>query len=356
MKKQILIYGANSYIGKLFVKQLISKNLNPILAGNNKRISKLAQKYKCEVRVFDINNSSSFLEDIDILINLAGNYSETQSILMEACVATGTHYIDIADQVYDLKDAFKLDNKAKEARMIAIPGSGFGVMPTNIAAKMAMRELKDPTSLTIAYAIEGKTSRDSKKSFLEKASKPGFVVKNGKFRMAEGASRKLKFSVFGVNFNAVYNPWRADLVCSYQTKGIKNIETYTVYSNFAITLMKSKYDWLRELILKRFIGFIPDGPSLEDRKNGKTYVKAVATNANAEKVSVEIVGPDSNTFTVECLYEMVMILKSNHKNYGVKCPSSFGVGTIGRIEGVRVFSKYEKTATDSVGFVEELFN
>jgi short subunit dehydrogenase-like uncharacterized protein len=40
--KQILIYGANGYTGKLFAKHLISKGVTPILAARSAKVEQTA--------------------------------------------------------------------------------------------------------------------------------------------------------------------------------------------------------------------------------------------------------------------------------------------------------------------------
>ena len=78
VNKKILIYGAEEYIGKLFVDLLVSKGVRPILAGKDKRLIKTGKKNQCEVRLFAPEDSTEYLQDVDIVINLADDYELTQ--------------------------------------------------------------------------------------------------------------------------------------------------------------------------------------------------------------------------------------------------------------------------------------
>lgn len=341
--QKILIYGANGYTGRLFSKYLIKKEIKPIFAGRSKVISRLAKKHDCESRIFETKDAVDYLKDINIVINLASDFKITQKDLLEACIVTKTHYMDISDQGIDLLNAYDFDNRAEEAKIIAIPGAGFGVVPTDIAAQMAINNIDNATSLKIASVTDGKISRGSRKTFLANINKPGYIVNNGKLKAAKVACKTFSFDVFGIKFNGYYNPWRADLITSYKTSSnLKNIETYSVFPTYGTRLILGKGNWLGKLIQKRLINFFPKGPNENQMARGRTYIKAIASNDNNEEVSVEIIGPDMNIFTIKCLYELVLLLIKDQTHYGIKTPASFGNGTLGRVKGVRVFSRYEK--------------
>ena len=59
MNNSLLIYGANGYSARLILEQLLKRNITPVLSGRNKdSIIQLAEKYKCDHRIFDLNDES----------------------------------------------------------------------------------------------------------------------------------------------------------------------------------------------------------------------------------------------------------------------------------------------------------
>ena len=270
--------------------------------------------------------------------------------MLEACIHTGTHYLGISNDITDLKKAYDRDEKLKKAKVLAIPGAGFGIAPTDIISHMAIQQIDNPTKLTIAYSAQGKFPRSLKKYFLNQLPKTGYIISGGKMKPAVAACKKKKFNVFGLDFEGVYNPWRADLLSSYKKSGIENIEVYSAFSPFGNALMEGKFKWLQKLMTGRLSNLIPQGPSKEDLEKGRTYIKVEVTNNQHEKVSVELLGPDSNIFTIECLYEILVCSTNEQKTYGVKTPAELDEGFLGRIQGVKMFSNFERRKANAENY------
>jgi short subunit dehydrogenase-like uncharacterized protein len=139
----VLIYGAIGYMGKLCTKEMLKQGIHPILAGRSDTVRAIAQELNCQSAVFDL------ADRVEIERNLAGPFKRTQKPLVEACLATRCHYIDIAGEVDEMQSVFAFDEAAKRSGIMLMPGAGFGVVPTDIAAYMAKERLPDASSLTI---------------------------------------------------------------------------------------------------------------------------------------------------------------------------------------------------------------
>lgn len=276
------------------------------------------------------------MEDITILINVAGPFIKTQNGLIEACLQSKTHYLDISGEYPEMVNAFQYDEQAKNKNIVIIPAAGFGVVPTDIAAKMAADKIVDPTHLTIAYATEGEVSRGTLYTVLKDINKAGVVIRNGKKELAKPAMKEFNFQLDHKKFKAVYNPWRADLFTAQKSTGIQNIETYSVFPGFVVKMMQGKLLWLRNLMLKRIIKWMPEGPNAKHLNNGKTYILAIAKNEKGDKSRVEIKGPEAYVFTINCLLSLIEKIKTNTDLYGVLTPSTFGSDVVEDIEGVKI--------------------
>lgn len=321
--KKILIYGANGYTGKLFAKYLLGKGITPILAGRSDSVKKVAETLNCPFRIFYSENSGEHLSDVDTLVNVAGPFSKTQPGLIEGCLNTKTHYLDITGEVPDVERVYAYHERAVKAGIILLPASGFGVVPTDLAAKMASELIDDPTELTIVFDTKGGVSRGTLKTALKDIFKEGVIVRNNRFEPAKPAMKELDVKMTEHTFKAVYNPRRGDLFMSRHSTGIPNIETYSTFPGFIVSMMKGKLGWLRKLILNHLVNLLPEGPSDKQLQKGKTFIKAMVKNKKEEKAAVEMVGPEAYLFTAICLYQMVELVLKSEKT-GFQTPSGFG--------------------------------
>lgn len=334
--KQILIYGATGYTGKLFAKHLIGKGIKPILAGRSANVQQTGKELGCNIRQFKTDEAASHLHDVDVLINFAGPFSVTQSGLIQACIRSKTHYVDIAGEFNEMQNAFKYDSEAKEAEIIILPGAGFGVVPTDIAAKMACDKIQDPSQLTIAYATVGGASRGTLKTVLKDIQTPGHRLNNGRYEIAQPAQNQMDVSVFEKRFKAVFNPWRGDLYTARLSTGVTDLETFSEFPGFVVQMMKGKLRWLRNLTLNRLIRFLPEGPTESQLKKGKTYIKAQAKNDSGEVGSIEIKGPEAYQFTVICVEQMIQHILGEKDRKGCLTPSMLGTEWLKEVEGVKI--------------------
>lgn len=334
--KQILIYGANGYTGKLFAKHIISKGSKPILAARSTKVEKIAKELNCQARIFNTADAANHLQDIDVLINFAGPFSTTQDGLIQGCISSKTHYLDIAGEFAEMENAFKYNAEAKKAGIILLPAAGFGVVPTDIAAKMVCDKIRNPNQLTIAYATVGGASRGTLRTVLKDIRKPGHILRDGQYKIAQPAQNEMDVTVFEKKFKAVYNPWRADLYTARLSIGVDNIETYSEFPGFVVSMMKGKLLWLRNLILNKLIRFLPEGPSDTQLKKGKTYIKTIAKNTKNEVATIEIKGPEAYLFTVLCVEQMIKLIYDSESKTGFLTPSMLGTEWLKKLEGVEV--------------------
>jgi short subunit dehydrogenase-like uncharacterized protein len=334
--KKILIYGANGYTAKLFANHLLKNNIQPILAARSSKVQTIGQKLNCSTRIFSIDNAEEQLQDIDFLVNLAGPFSITQEKLIQACINSKTHYLDIAGEYTEVKKAFQFHEEASQNGIVVLPAAGFGVVPTDIAATLACEQVNNPTHLKIAYATVGGASRGTLKTVLKDIQKSGHILVNGEYQRAKPAERELTITVFGKPIRTVYNPWRADLFTAYQSTDVKNIETYSEFPSFVVSMMKGKLTWLRNLILNRFINFLPEGPTGKQLQKGSTYIKAIAKNSKGDEGIVEIQGPEAYLFTVICIQKMIELISENESVKGFITPSQLGTKWILETERIIV--------------------
>src|SRR5882757_6683820 len=150
-----LLYGANGYTGELIARYANQYNLQPILAGRRKEvIEPLASKLGLPYRIFDMNDTASLqaaLKEVKVVINAAGPFQFTGKQMIESCVQTGTHYLDINGDIAVFEMMKQHDEAAKKAGIMLLPGAGFDVVPTDCLALQLKKLLPDAIALQLAF-------------------------------------------------------------------------------------------------------------------------------------------------------------------------------------------------------------
>jgi short subunit dehydrogenase-like uncharacterized protein len=75
--------------------------------------------------------------------------------MAEACLGTGTDYLDITGEVAVFESLAARDAQAKAANVMLLPGVGFDVVPTDSLAAHLKPRLPGATRLALAFQSVG---------------------------------------------------------------------------------------------------------------------------------------------------------------------------------------------------------
>lgn len=151
---RLLIYGTYGYTGELIARQAVAEGRSPVLSGRNaSKVAALAQTLGLDARPFDLDADTlaGQLTDIDVVLHCAGPFIDTAPAMVDACIATGTHYLDITGEIEVFEHIFARHATAREAGAVLCPGAGFDVVPTDCLAAALAEELPDATSLALGF-------------------------------------------------------------------------------------------------------------------------------------------------------------------------------------------------------------
>src|SRR5688572_17255011 len=116
---RLLIYGANGYTGRLILERLHEFGLTAVIAGRNvEEISGLAANYQLEYHIVDLTVKDkllSLLEEITVVLHVAGPFKYTAKPMIEACIETKTHYLDITGEIEVFEMAKQYSKAAGDA-------------------------------------------------------------------------------------------------------------------------------------------------------------------------------------------------------------------------------------------------
>ena len=332
MQNQFLLYGANGYTGKLIAKLVSTYNLHPILAGRTEAsIKPLADELQLPHRIIDLDNKEqleSALSEVKLVLHAAGPYVYTAKQMIEACLQTGVHYIDINGDISVFEMLKKYDVAAKEKNIMVMPGVGFDVVPTDCIALQLKNKMPDATHLKLAFAsIGGGLSHGTATTMTGKIGEGGAARENGKI-VRKPLGQKGMWVNFGTKKLFVMTiPW-GDVSTAYATTGIPNIETYTGMAPKVYRMLKFQwaFNWLlrREFIrniIRKKIKAKPAGPSDEQRQNSSSLVWGEASNATGKKITACISCLDGYTLTAHSsLVISKKILEGNYQT-GYQTPA-----------------------------------
>ena len=342
MPDNFLIYGANGYTGELIVRFAVERGMKPLLAGRNaSKVESLAKKHNLDFRVFALEETEkldSALREVSFVLHCAGPFSITSQPMVEACLRTGKHYLDITGEIAVFEAMASLDKKAKEANVMIMSGVGFDVVPSDCLALHLKNRLPSATNLTLAFYGLGRISHGTQATMTMNVGKGGAVRRNGEIKSVPTAYKTREIDFGEVKKLGVTIPW-GDVSTAYYSTGIPNIEVYTIVPPPQMKLLKiSRYlGWLLATKPLQSIlqSQIPEGgPSDEEREKGKTYLWGEATDEQGNRGEARQQGVEGYTLTVLAALKIAEKILDGNFCPGYQTPAKcYGADLILEIEG-----------------------
>jgi len=344
---QFLLYGAYGYTGELTARFCKTFNLTPILAGRDAaKVKAVAEKYGYPFRVFDLSETEKLdaaLRETPVVLHAAGPFVHTARPMMEACLRTGTHYLDITGEITVFEMAYRLDKKAKSAGAMLLPGAGFDVVPSDCLAFYLKNKLPDATHLKLAFAgIGASMSHGTAMTMAENLGEGGAVRRDGKIVKVPLGHKTLKFPAGEKQLFAMTIPW-GDVSTAYRSTGIPNIEVYTgVPPSTHRKVQRMRYfNWLlRTGPVKNFVRNIikkrPAGPTDAQREQGRSYLWGEVKNASGDTRQATL--ETSEGYTLTALTSLIITKKVLGGDFkpGFQTPATaYGADLVMEVEGTK---------------------
>lgn len=343
-KSSFLIYGSYGYTGNLIVELCKKRGFRPVLAGRNaEKLEQQSEITGFDYVVIDLADSSQLEEELekhDVILHCAGPFEHTALPVLKACLATKTHYVDITGEIKVFELAASMSKAFEDAGVMALPGGGFDVVPSDCLAAFLKSRMPDATDLKLAIRMVGRISHGTATTMIENIGEGGAVRKNGKIIRVPAAYKSTHVDFGNGKLKEVTTiPW-GDISTAWHSTGIPNIEVYAAIPSKALK-MGRWFGWLLatapfQKFLKKKIKQKPAGPDENERKTGRSFVWGSASNEKGEKVTAVHQCPEGYALTAEtALLITEKILDGNFKP-GFQTPSrAYGYDLILEIEGVK---------------------
>lgn len=346
---KVMLYGANGYTGKLMLEEALKQGLKPILGGRNESaIASLANEHGLEYRAFGLDDPAVVeknLDGITVLCHAAGPFEFTAWPMINACLKTGTHYLDITGEITVFEGAARYDKKAKESNIMVMPGTGFDVVPTDCLAVFLKNSMPDATHLELAFATAGSgPSHGTALTFAGHIGEGGVVRENGKLKRVPLGHKTRWIDFPGKKMHVMTIPW-GDIATSFRSTGIPNIETYMGVKPSTAKQLKWQwaYNWLLRTkpvrnYIKNQIKKRPAGPDSVTRAKAQSLVWGKVANAAGETKTATLRTAEGYTLTAaSSIHICKKVLEGNWKP-GYQTPAmAYGADLVLEIPGSERF-------------------
>ncbi|MEM9681312.1 MAG: saccharopine dehydrogenase NADP-binding domain-containing protein [Bacteroidota bacterium] len=340
----LLIYGAYGYTGRLIVEQCLKLGIKPIIAGRDpEKTMTYATKLGLAYDVFEVSQREKlekWLLQGNVVIHCAGPFVHTAKEMVQGCLATDTHYLDITGefQVFDLIKEYS--EKAREKGLMLLPGVGFDVVPSDCLAKHLHHLLPSATDLKLAFTSKsGKLSRGTAKTMIENMGEPQTRRRDGDYEGVMMGKSTLEVDYGDFEQLSMGISW-GDISSAYYSTGIPNIEVFSGTTEQQLSKVRRATRlsfMLRSRTIKNFLSKQldkrSDGPDEARRKKSQMYLWGEASVGN-EKVEARLKTPNGYTLTALTSIEIAQKVLAGNFKTGFQTPSlAYGKELILKVDG-----------------------
>ena len=347
-QRNLLIYGSTGYTGRLVVDEAIRRGLRPLLAGRDiDKVGRQAAKAGLEWRAFRLSDTRALeraLADTGLVLLLAGPYKYTCARVVEACLRTGAHYLDINGELDIYEWLAGCDREARLREVMLVTGLGFDVAPSDCLAVYLKRRLPTADELRLAFAWKGKMnmSHGTLKSGLVELSHGIRVRHKGRLVPSSMNAKSLVIDFGWGPVSCDLISW-GDLVTAYYSTGIPDIETYTPI-RFSQQRQMAMLTWVQRALswsavrslAGAMINLFSNGLTAAERAQVSAVIWGQVRDPSGWRAAAQLYTPESYTLTsMSAVLAVQMVLRGEVK-HGFQTPAmAFGEDFIFEVEGVK---------------------
>ncbi|KAK5169682.1 uncharacterized protein LTR77_005660 [Saxophila tyrrhenica] len=305
----LMIYGATGYTGRLICEQAKKTGLRFTIAGRSEdKLRDLARTLEVPYEAFDLAATSpnGHLASLIVLLNCAGPFSRTASVLMDACIRCKVHYLDVSAELDSYLLARERGELAEKAGIMLVPGCGGSVAMLGGLVAHATRTSMNPASIDIALHVSGPMSRGSAVSAAESVT-AGCLKLDGAALVPQDATKNAWFD-FGDGRGLVscFPATLPDLITLHKQTGAGNIHTFVNASADAFPTGD--------------VALLPDGPDSAQRAASPYHaaVRVVDKDGSSRQARLHMV--NGYTFTAIAAVEAARRILSGEASAGWQTP------------------------------------
>jgi short subunit dehydrogenase-like uncharacterized protein len=307
MSDRLLIYGATGYSGRLITQEVLRSGLRPILCGrNHAALAAVGEGLGLEYRVADLAQPSQIdaaLRETAVVVHAAGPFSGTARPMVEACLRSRTHYLDITGEIFVIESLARDDARARAAGIMIMPAVGFDVVPSDCLAAHVAGRLRGASSLEFGLSGLRFVTAGSARTLVEQTGR-GVNVRRGGRIVSVPPGSVTRWLDYGAGPQCSMNISWGDVASAFYTTGIPNIDVfYEATPVLKAMMLASRYaGWVLrtapwQASLKAYTSLLPDGPTPSERASSKMVIVAAATDGRGRTARARLHTTEAYTFT-----------------------------------------------------------
>lgn len=178
MVMRVLVVGGYGGFGGRLSIRLADMGYEVIVAGRSleKAAAFCRSRRGCTPALFDREKARVILStfDADVVVDAAGPFQATDYGLVEACISSGVHYLDIADARQFVSGIVAFDADAQTAGVAVISGASSVPALSGAAVREAMAGMDEACSIDIAISASNRATAGPSvsRAILSYAGKP----------------------------------------------------------------------------------------------------------------------------------------------------------------------------------------
>jgi len=301
MASGFLLYGSTGFVGDYVARLAVQRGLNPTIAGRNAaKVEAQAAELGANHCVFGLEDSIAMdkaLRNAAVVLHCAGPYVYTYKPMIEGCLRTGAHYLDLTGEIPVLQALAGYDAEAKSRKVMVLPAVGYDVVPSDCLALHLKQRLPTATQLALAFHSRGPAGLPpgTATTMMEMIPYGAKVRHNGELVPfpREVKSRMIDFGRGPVE--AILFPW-ADVFTAFYSTQIPNIEDYAVLSaenRRRVSSLSKLSPLFRLAFVRRFFrSRMEAGSTAEERATTHTSLWGEVRDDQGRKLVSRMHGPE----------------------------------------------------------------
>lgn len=330
----VALYGATGYTGRLIARDLDQQGANFAIAGRSReRLEEVAEGLKTDPEVVvagvdEADRLEALAERAGAFASAAGPFKHLGPPVMNAALRAGTHFVDTTGEQGYLRWAHQQDARAREAGVTVVNATGFDVVPSDLAARVATEAAGEVESLELALMTNSKLSGGTQRT-MAATTGDWWAYRDGAFEDTVPGRHLRTFDFEEGERTAVFIPW-GDVATAPRTTGAEDVRTFFVlpeatakrYHRFwPLQWLLAKVPYLEKLLESR----APDdrdGPSDEERAEAWFTILAEVETPDGDTVRGLVEGSDPYGLTGAATSRMALALaEDGAEDPGVLTPT-----------------------------------
>lgn len=180
----VLLLGATGSTGRMLAAHLVARGLAVGLAGRNPALlAELGSRLdgaRTSVRVVDLADPRSLSEaaaTAGVVVSTVGPFARWAGVVVDACLAAGVPYVDIANEWQAVRQLLDRDAAARDRGVALVTGAGFGVVATEaLVLRLTGRTSETPARVRVAAAAAVVSQSEGVANIIQEAMSQGAIT------------------------------------------------------------------------------------------------------------------------------------------------------------------------------------